>query len=96
MADQLHLFETVIVAIDLVADSPRKAFYRLQVVEQAGLYAVVKTSGACGKVFDVRRWEYGADRDGAVKRFNDTVARKMDPKRAGKRRYKRRRRNENP
>lgn len=55
--DQLSLFPTIIKSASLIADSPKRAFYRIRIEEEMGRYEVVKESGAADKVLDCRRWD---------------------------------------
>ena len=87
-AKQLSLFPDIIRSAHLVAaDSPRKAFYRIWIEANAGLYSVRKASGVGSKVLDRRRWP--ADTlDQAVKMFEKVVADKTNPNRKSPRKYR--------
>lgn len=88
--NQLHLFPTILKMIELEApDSPKKAFYRLMIEETMGIWAVVKESGAGGKVLDRRRWEM-ASAEKAVQRYERILRDKLNPNRGSPRKYKRR------
>lgn len=86
---QLHLFPTILKMIELEADSPKKAFYRLMVEETMGIWAVVKESGANGKVLDRRRWTMESA-EKAVARYERILRDKLNPNRGSPRKYKRR------
>jgi len=84
---QLSLFPDIIRSASLVAaDSPKKAFYRIQVEVNAGLFAVVKESGAEGRVLDRRRWPVDT-LEQAVKMFDRIIKAKTDPERKSPRKY---------
>lgn len=83
--DQLSLFPTVIKSAALVADSPKKAFYRIRIEEEQGHYEVIKESGANDKVLDCRRWE-AASLEKAEQFFDRKVKQKQQGNR--KRKYK--------
>lgn len=83
--DQLSLFPTIIKSADLIADSPKKAFYRIRIEEELGRYEVIKESGANDKVLDCRRWE-AATLEKAEQFFDQKIKQKQ--KAGRKRRYK--------
>lgn len=83
--DQLSLFPTIIKSADLIADSPKRAFYRIRIEEEFGRYEIIKESGANDKVLDCRRWE-AASLEKAEKFFDRKVKQKQ--KTGRKRRYK--------
>ena len=53
---QLSLFPTTIKSVYLEADSPKKAFYAIKIVENMGSYSIVKKSGCNGKVMHSQSW----------------------------------------
>ena len=53
---QLSLFPNVLRSIRLQADSPRKAWWQLQIIECYGKYSLVKKSGIKSGLLDTRRW----------------------------------------
>ena len=73
--------------VNLIADSPKKAFYTLRIVECLGKYSVEKESGAAGHVLDKRTWP-AKNLDAAGKRFNRILKKKIDPGRKSPRKYK--------
>lgn len=83
---QLHLFRTVLKHADLIADSPKKAFYRLKLIESMGSYWIEKESGAGGRVLDYKVWPH-PDYESAEKHFRRIIRKKTDKKRK-KRIYK--------
>lgn len=87
---QLHLFPTILKMIELEADSPKKAFYRLMVEETMGIWAVVKESGANGKVLDRRRWVMESA-EKSVAKYEKILRDKLNPNRGSPRKYRKRR-----
>lgn len=86
---QLSLFPIVLEEADLLAlNSPRQTFYRIWIEENAGLYSIVKESGAGGKVLDRRSWK--AETAEEAKGFLDRkLKEKTNPARKSPRRYTR-------
>lgn len=84
---QLHLFETILREIRLEADSKKKAFYILRLIECRGAYSIEKISGAGGKILDRRRWPMPS-LPAAEKRFNRTIKSKLNPDRNNPRKYR--------
>ena len=72
----------------VVPDTPRKTFYaiRLEECPDSGRFRVLKTSGAMGKVWDQRAWEFDT-RDEAERFFCRRIKEKTDPGRNSPRRY---------
>jgi hypothetical protein len=88
METQLKLFEShTIKKTQLVASSPRKAFYRLRLESHLGRYVIRKESGTGEKVLDRRVWMFDS-RSIAEKRFGQRVRHKTDPNRKSPRKYK--------
>lgn len=87
ITNQLHLFPTILKMIELEADSPKRAFYRLMVEESMGVWAVVKESGAAGKVLDRRRWVMESA-EKAVAKYEKILRDKLNPNRGSPRKYK--------
>jgi len=83
--DQLSLFATVIKSASLIADSPKKAFYRIRIEEEQGKYEIVKESGAADKILDCRRWT-APTLEKAEQFFDKKIEQKQRPGR--RRRYK--------
>ena len=83
---QLHLFPTVIKSAHLVANSPKKAFYDLSLVEDQGRYYVQKESGAGDKILDRRVWPM-PDLRRAILKYNQILKEKLNPERNSKRHY---------
>lgn len=92
---QLHLFPTILKMTELEADSPKRAFYRLMIEECQGAWAVVKESGAAGKVLDRRRWVMESA-EKAVAKYDRILRDKLNPARGSPRKYKKRRPNKGP
>ena len=84
---QLHLFPTITNWTKLQADSPKKAFYIIMIVECQGAYTVVKESGCDGRVMDTRRWVQPSF-EKAWKKFNQIIRNKTNPSRGSPRKYK--------
>ena len=85
---QLSLFPDVIRSAHLVAaGSPKKAFYRIRIEVNAGLFSVFKESGAEGRVLDRRRWPVDT-LDQAVKMFDRIIKAKTNPERKSPRKYR--------
>lgn len=85
---QLHLFPTILRWVELEADSPKKAFYRLMLEEDQGRYRIIKESGCYGKVMDRREWAIPTV-EKALHRFNKILKDKLNPARGSPRKYKR-------
>lgn len=84
---QLKLFDdTIILEDELLADSPRKAFYRLKLVLSNGTYKLIKESGANGKVLDRRIW-LQKDCHLAEKTYRKKISNKLNPDRKNPRKY---------
>lgn len=86
--NQLHLFPTITDWVELQADSPKKAFYRIMIEECQGSYSVIKESGCLGKVMDRRRWDQ-PNLDKALRKFNRILKEKLNPARGSPRKYER-------
>lgn len=83
---QLNLFgPTVLATADLVAQSPKSAFYHIKIIFEDGRYRVEKRSGYGDKVLDVRKWPMESQAD-AEAFFRKKIAGKLKPNR--KREYK--------
>lgn len=83
---QLHLFPTVIREIHLAADSPKKAFWRLMLIEDHGRYHLRKDSGIYEKVLDRRIWPQHCLKS-ALKTFDQKVNQKLRATRKSPRKY---------
>jgi len=86
MNQQMSLFPNTVRKIKLVADSPRKAWWSLAIIEVYGLYFLIKKSGTKAGLLDTRKWP-AKNYDKALKIFEKKVKSKLDPKRK-KRVYK--------
>jgi hypothetical protein len=86
MKKQMSLFPNIVRKIRLVADSPRKAWWSLSIVECYGHYFLIKKSGTKSGLLDTRKWP-AKNYDKALKIFEKKVKLKTDPKRK-KRVYK--------
>ena len=86
---QLKMFEpTVFKKIDLVANSPKNAFYRLWLETHIDDgYTLKKESGSGSKVLDRRQWLFKS-REIAEKNFDRRVRDKLNPDRNSPRKYK--------
>lgn len=87
MHDQTHWVPKIIKSVTLEADSPKKAFYKLAVMEQWGEYWIEKESGAGGHVLDRRRWDQ-PDKAAALKFFYRKLNEKLKKNRPSPRRYR--------
>lgn len=82
---QLKLFDRqVLDSVDLVAQSPKNAFYRLRLVAVAGKFCVEKESGASGRVLDRRCWEHDGI-DEADRAYAAKLRAKTNPKKITRR-----------
>jgi hypothetical protein len=70
----------------VVLNTPRKTFYSIQIEECQGTFRVLKISGALGKVWDKRMWEFST-LDEAERHFNRRIKEKTDPERRSPRKY---------
>jgi len=86
MNQQMSLFPNTVRKIKLVADSPRKAWWSLAIIEVYGLYFLIKKSGTKAGLLDTRKWP-AKNYDKALKIFEKKVKLKTDPNRK-KRVYK--------
>lgn len=86
METQTSMFPNVLRRIDLTADSPRKAWWRLTLVECMGQYYLVKESGIKGHLLDRRKWPVKNLRKALIL-FDKKVKLKTDPNRNSKRIY---------
>jgi hypothetical protein len=86
MKKQMSLFPNIVRKIRLVADSPRKAWWSLAIIEVYGHYFLIKKSGTKAGLLDTRKWPV-ENFDKALKIFEKKVKLKTDPKRK-KRIYK--------
>lgn len=84
---QTHLTEYSIKSIYLVAvESPRKAWWYLELFEVFGNFFLFKASGIENRRLDLRQWPM-PDLATAEKEFDRRVRQKLDPRRK-KRKYK--------
>lgn len=83
---QTSLFPNVLRSIRLVADSPRKAWWQLSIIECYGHYSLIKKSGIKTGLLDTRKWPM-KNYEKALKTFEKKVKIKLDPNRK-KRVYK--------
>jgi hypothetical protein len=83
---QMSLFPNIVRKIRLVADSPRKAWWSLAIIEVYGSYFLIKKSGTKAGLLDTRKWP-AKNYDKALKIFEKKVKLKTDPNRK-KRVYK--------
>ena len=87
VAIQMSLFPQVVASANLmVVASPRGTFYRIWIEEHCGAYAVIKESGAKGRVLDRREWS-AYNMDQAQKMFDLRVKNKTNPNRKSPRIY---------
>ncbi len=70
----------------VVPNAPRKTFYSIRIEECRGTFRVLKVSGALGKVWDKRTWEFST-LDEAERLFNRRIKEKTDPRRRSPRKY---------
>ncbi len=70
----------------VVLNTPRKTFYSIRLEERHGTFRVLKVSGALGKVWDERSWEFSTLEE-AERLFNRRVKEKTDPARRSPRKY---------
>ena len=70
----------------VVLNTPRGTFYSIRIVECYGTFRVLKVSGALGKVWDKRTWEFST-LDEAEKLFSRRIKEKTDPDRRSPRKY---------
>ncbi len=70
----------------VVLNTPRKTFYSIRIEECHGTFRVLKVSGALGKVWDKRTWEFST-LDEADRLFSRRIKEKTDPERRSPRKY---------
>ena len=70
----------------VVLNTPRKTFYSIRIEERHGTFRVLKVSGALGKVWDKRTWEFST-LDEAEALFSRRIREKTDPGRRSPRIY---------
>ncbi len=70
----------------VVAGTPRQTFYSIWIEDFYGTFRVLKVSGARGKVWDKRAWEFST-LDEAEALFTRRVREKTDPGRRSPRKY---------
>lgn len=75
---QLSLFPNVLRSIRLQADSPRKAWWQLQLIECLGNYSLVKKSGIKSGLLDTRKWPVKSREKGLIL-FDKKVKMKLSP-----------------
>lgn len=83
---QMSLFPNVVMSVRLEADSARKAWWQLKMIECLGKYTIVKKSGIKTGLLDERKWTVENYEKG-LKLFEKKVKSKLSPKRKI-RRYK--------
>ena len=83
---QLDLFPNQIRKVKLQADSAKKAWWQLELLELNGEYFIKKQSGIPGKVLDTRKWPQ-SDLKRAIMTYNRKVKAKLNPKRKSPRKY---------
>ena len=71
----------------VVSNTTRQTFYSIWIEENHGTFRVHKASGARGRVWDERVWEF-ASLDEAERLFNRRVKEKTDPNRRSPRKYR--------
>lgn len=84
--DQLSLFPICLRMVKLQADSKKKAWWKLELLELNGEYFIEKQSGIPGKVLDTRKWPQNSLKS-AVKTYNRKVKEKLNPERKSPRKY---------
>lgn len=76
---QLKIFDrTVTAECTLMADSPKRAFYKIMIVYFHGKWWIEKKSGAGDHVLNCRRWEMDSE-DAAVKFYRRKIREKLKP-----------------
>ncbi len=70
----------------VVSNTPRQTFYSIWIEVCHGTFRVLKVSGAKGKVWDKRVWEFST-LDEAEALFNRRIREKTDPGRRSPRKY---------
>ncbi len=70
----------------VVLNTPRKTFYSIRFEECSGTFRVRKASGALGKVWDKRTWEFST-LDEAERLLSRRLKEKTDPGRHSPRKY---------
>ena len=85
---QIKMFdETILESADLVADSPKKAYYKLKLISDGGQFAVEKESGIDGRELVRRRWvAITMDADDLL--YQKKLREKLNPTRKSPRKYK--------
>ena len=84
---QLSLFPNTLKHAYLEAESPKRAFYDISIVENTGYYWVVKESGiADSNTLDSRKWPF-SDYVSAQKLFKKKIREKINPRSNRKRIY---------
>jgi len=73
--------------IELIANSPQKAFYILHLEKITDGYLVTKESGGKGKVLNRESW-FRETMDAAEKLFSKIVREKTNPARKSQRKYR--------
>ncbi|MFZ0931352.1 MAG: hypothetical protein WAN11_22295 [Syntrophobacteraceae bacterium] len=70
----------------VVLNTPRQTFYSIRIEDHHGTFRVCKVSGARGKVWDKRVWEFSTFGE-AEALFNRRIKEKTDPGRRSPRKY---------
>ncbi len=83
---QLQLFPNEIMMVFLQSDSPKKAWWRLTLIEHNECYALIKESGIKGRMLDRRMWPMRSA-EKAKKMFDRKVKEKLNPSRKSPRKY---------
>jgi len=85
---QLSLFPEQLCSAFLVAtNSPKKAFYKIWIEANAGIFTVRKESGIKNRILDRRSWPF-EDLARAIKLYEHRVEQKLDPERKSPRKYR--------
>ena len=89
VAQQLKIFDPVILEhAELVAESPKKAFWNIRLEQQGGTFTVIKESGTKNVVRDKRKWPHGSY-EKAKKDYDRRLKAKLNPDRKSPRKYRR-------
>lgn len=86
MPDQLQLFPSILKSILLTANSPKNAWWKLEIIEHNGKYYIRKLSGIPGHVLDRRIWPMESYVE-AEKEYYRKIKAKLNPKRKSPRKY---------
>jgi len=79
---QLMLFGTQLIYSDYLTanESPKKAFYKISLIQDNDRFSVKKESGAKGKTLDIREWVFD-DIEIAATFYKRKIRQKLNPNR---------------